>query len=72
MTAHQYVAYRMIPLFAAISNIGLQIYLSKRGRNGRVLLQLEELADEILFCETQRLQLTEDLLKYLQKQTPSN
>jgi hypothetical protein len=30
-----------------------------------MLLQLEELADKVLFCQTQRLQLTEDLLKDL-------
>lgn len=48
-----------------------RFYLSQRRHNSRVLLQLEELADEVLFCETQRLQLAEDLLKYLQKVTPS-
>lgn len=45
-----------------------QTYLCKGGCNCEVLLQLKELADEILFCKTQRLQLTEDLLKYLQRQ----
>lgn len=30
-----------------------------------MLLQFKELADEVLFCEAERLQLTEDLLKYL-------
>lgn len=48
-----------------------QIYLSERGCNCWVLLQLKELADEVLFCETQRLQLAEDLLKDLQRDTPS-
>lgn len=37
-----------------------------------MLLQLKELADEVLFCETQRLQLAEDLLKYLQKEIEFN
>lgn len=44
------------------------MYLRKRGYNQLVLLQLKELADEVLFCKTQRLQLTEDLLKYLERQ----
>lgn len=44
------------------------MYLCKGGHNRLVLLQLEKLADEVLFCKTQRLQLTEDLFKYLQTQ----
>lgn len=32
-----------------------------------MLLEFEELADEVLFCQTQRLQLTQDLLKNLKK-----
>lgn len=43
------------------------MYLCKGGQNCLVLLQLKKLADEVLFCKTQRLQLTEDLFKYLQK-----
>lgn len=46
----------------------LEMYLCEGGCNCLVLLQLEELADEVLLCETERLQLTEDLLKYLQRQ----
>lgn len=42
------------------------IHLSKRGCDCWVLLQLEELADEVLFCQTKRLQLTQDLLENLQ------
>lgn len=43
-----------------------QMYLCKGGQNRLVLLQLKKLADEVLFCKTQRLQLAEDLFKYLQ------
>lgn len=50
-----------------VINLHDQTYLCERGQNSLVLLQLKELADEVLFCETQRLQLTEDLFKYLQK-----
>lgn len=46
-------------------------HLSQRRGNHCVLLQLEELADEVLFGETQGLQLTEDLLEYLQKKRRS-
>lgn len=44
------------------------MYLCKGRHNRLMLLQLKELADEVLFCKTQRLQLTEDLFKYLQTQ----
>lgn len=44
---------------------GSHFYLRKRRCNCWVLLQLKELADEVLLCQTQRLQLTKDLLKYL-------
>lgn len=52
-------------------HIWWHIHLSQRGSNYHVLLQLKELANEVLLCETQRLQLTEDLLKYLQKKRRS-
>ena len=39
------------------------LYLSQGRLHCGMLLQLEELADEVLFCQTQRLQLAEDLLK---------
>lgn len=48
-------------------HIWSHVHLSQRGGNYRVLLQLKELANEVLLCETQGLQLTQDLLKYLQK-----
>lgn len=55
----------------AVCLVWYHTYLCERRQNGLVLLQFKELADEVLFCETQRLQLTEDLLKYLQKQPHS-
>lgn len=46
--------------------ISIKVYLSKRRHNCWVLLQLKEFTDKVLFCQTQRLQLTENLLKDLQ------
>lgn len=72
MPTHEYSSSHKVKLLfwiTAISHIWSHIYLSKRGCNCQGLLQLKELADEVLFCKTQRLQLTEDLLKYLQRDT---
>jgi len=46
---------------------GCEAYLSQRGQHRWMLLQLEELADEILLRQTERLQLTEDLLEDLRE-----
>ena len=56
----------------AVSAVGYRqglLYLGQGRLHGGVLLQLEELADEVLLCQAQRLQLTEDLLEDLNTRT---
>lgn len=57
---------RTFAQLTATARIQSNIYLGEWGLKCEGLLQLEELADEVLFCKTQGLQFTEDLLKYLQ------
>lgn len=57
---------RTVAQLTATARIRSNIYLGKWGLKCQGLLQLEELANEVLFCKTQGLQFTEDLLEYLQ------
>lgn len=57
---------RAVAQLTSTARIRSNIYLGKWRLKCQGLLQLEELADEVLFCKTQGLQFTEDLLEYLQ------